>query len=117
MFVTRVSRYILFILLLAAVLLSAAGPGFRTERHLDDHYRKHGAEFGNISKTEYLKLAQQLRDTAVGDAVLQAKRKDGVVTRFHRGHGYFGAYDPDGTIRTFFKPAAGESYFWRQARR
>jgi pyocin large subunit-like protein len=106
-----------FWLLLAVWLLFAGGPGFRTQRHLDDHYKKHGHEFGSISKTEYLRLAQELRDAPAGGPVLESKRRDGVVTRFHRTRGHFGAYNPDRTIRTFFIPVRGESYFRRQAQR
>jgi pyocin large subunit-like protein len=104
------------LLFLAAALL-AAGPGFRTQRNLDEHYAKHGAEFGRISKAEYLRLAQELRDSPPGGSILEAKRAGGVVTKFDRKRGYFGAYDRSGVIRTFFIPAAGESYFRRQARR
>jgi pyocin large subunit-like protein len=103
--------------LLFALLLCAAGPAFRTQRLLDQHYAKHGHEFGRISKAEYLALAQELRDAPVGDPVLEAKRRDGVFTRFHRRRGHFGAYNADLTIRTFFIPVRGEEYFRRQARR
>jgi hypothetical protein len=44
-------------LLVAAALLWAAGPGFRSRTQLEEHYRKHGSEFGNITQAEYLKLA------------------------------------------------------------
>lgn len=104
------------LLLLLAVTLGA-GPSFRSPRTLDEHFRKHGHEFGSISKADYLRLAQELRDMPAGGPVLEARRPDGVITRFHRQNGWFGAYDPDKTIRTFFIPAAGESYFRRQAHR
>ena len=100
-----------------AFALSAAGPGFRSEGDLDRHYRKHSHEFGSIGKAEYLRSAQQLRDAPVGGGVLEARRGDGVFTRFDRKRGWFGAYNRDRTIRTFFIPAAGESYFRRQANR
>lgn len=105
------------LLWLLVTLVLAAGPGFRTKRQLDEHYQKHGTEFGNISKTEYLRLAQELRDTRAGGAVLEKVQPGGVITRFDRRHGYFGAYNPDLTIRTFFIPVDGERYFERQARR
>ena len=107
----------LWLLLLAAILLVADGPGFRGQRHLGQHYAKHGHEFGNISKPEDLRLAQDLRDAPVGGPVLEARRRDGVFTRFHRTKGHFGAYNPDRTIRTFFIPVRGEQYFRRQAQR
>jgi pyocin large subunit-like protein len=104
-------------LLLFGLLLYASGPGFRTPELLDEHYAKHGAEFGSISKAEYLRLAQELRDAPAGGPILEARRPDGEFTRFDRRHGYFGAYNRNGTIRTFFIPNAGERYFQRQAQR
>jgi pyocin large subunit-like protein len=106
-----------FSLVLPVLLLLAAGPGFRTQRHLDEHYVKHGSEFGRISKAEYLRLAQELRDAPAGGTILEARFPDGVYTRFDRKRGCFGAYNPDRTIRTFFVPTDGERYFERQARR
>ena len=104
-------------LLLFGLLLYASGPGFRTPELLDEHYAKHGAEFGSISKAEYLRLAQELRDAPVGGPILEARRPNGEFSRFDRRHGYFGAFNPDRTIRTFFIPNNGERYFQRQARR
>src|SRR5262245_36562965 len=40
--------------------------GFVNERRLDEHYEKHGAEFGRITKQDYLRQAQLLRDAQVG---------------------------------------------------
>ena len=102
-------------LLLTALLLLAAGPGFRSRRLFDEHYAKHGREFGNISRQEYLERAQALRDAPAGGPILEAVTADGIVSRFNRKTGYFGAYNPDRTIRTFFIPNAGERYFHRQA--
>jgi hypothetical protein len=104
-------------LLLAALLLIAAGPGFRSRRQFDEHYAKHGREFGNISQEEYLQRAQALRDAPSGGSILEARTPDGIVSRFDRKTGSFGAYNPDRTIRTFFIPNAGERYFHRQARK
>lgn len=94
-----------------------ANIGFVDQRRLDEHYAKHGGEFGTITKQDYLRQAQLLRDAAVGGPVLQAVRPDGVTTRFDRQTGAFIAVNPDGTIRTFFKPNDGERYWRRQAER
>ncbi len=102
-------------LLLGALLLTAAGPGFRSRRLFEEHYAKHGREFGNISRQEYLARAQALRDAPAGGPVLEARTPDGIISRFDRRSGAFGAYNPDRTIRTFFIPNAGERYFHRQA--
>lgn len=104
-------------LLAIALLVLASGPGFRSRAQLDEHYAKHGAEFGNISKAEFLLLAQELRDAPAGGPILESKRGNGQFSRFDRRKGYFGAYNPDRTIRTFFIPNDGERYFWRQSRR
>lgn len=104
-------------LLLAALVLIAGGPGFRTRRQFDEHYQKHGREFGNITAAQYLKLAQDLRDAPSGGPILEAIKPGGVISRFDRRTGYFGAYNRDGTIRTFFIPNDGERYFRRQAAR
>jgi len=99
----------------AAPARSAAG--FASRQKLLEHYQKHGREFGAISIEEYLRLAQDLRDRPAGGDVLEAVRADGVVTRFDRATGAFIAFNPQLTIRTYFKPNAGESYFRRQAQR
>lgn len=103
--------------LLAAGLLLGAGPGFRSQAQFNEHYQKHGREFGKISQAEYLRLAQELRDAPVGGPILEAIKPGGVISRFDRRKGYFGAYNRDGTIRTFFIPNDGERYFHRQATR
>jgi len=100
-----------------AVARDKANIGFVDERRLNEHYAKHGAEFGNITKQDYLRQAQLLRDAAVGGPVLQTVRADGVTTRFDRQTGAFIAFNPNGTIRTFFKPNDGERYYRRQAER
>ena len=91
--------------------------GFVDQRRLDEHYAKHGAEFGRITKQDYLHQAQLLRDAEVGGPVLQTVRGDGVTTRYDRQTGAFIAFNRNGTIRTFFKPHDGERYYRRQAER
>ena len=91
--------------------------GFRTPELLAEHYRKHGGEFGDITREEYLHRAQSLRDTRPGGPVLELTRRDRVIVRFDRASGAFLAFDPDGTIRTFFKPRQGEVYFQRERMR
>ena len=94
-----------------------ANIGFADQRRLDEHYDKHGAEFGRITKQDYLRQAQLLRDAEVGGPVLQTVRADGVTTKFDRQTGAFVAFNRNGTIRTFFKPNDGERYYRRQAER
>ena len=91
--------------------------GFRSRTDLDEHFRKHGSEFGRISREEYLLKAQALRDAPVGGSIEEIRRDDGTVSRFDRSTGAFIAFNHNGTIRTFFKPNDGEAYFRRQASR
>jgi pyocin large subunit-like protein len=91
--------------------------GFASRQKLVNHYQKHGREFGSISMEEYLRQAQALRDRPAGGNVLEAIRPDGVISRFDRTSGAFIAFNPDQVIRTYFRPAEGETYFWRQSRR
>lgn len=92
-------------------------PGFTSARSLDEHYAKHGQEFGRIGRDEYLAMARRLRDAPVGGPVLEAVRKDGVITRYDRESRAFIAFNRDRTIRTFFRPNDGERYWRRQAER
>ena len=101
--------------LLGPVMLEAGGRGFRNDHYLDEHFAKHGKEFGDISKQDYLRMAQSLRDAKPGPDVLESRRFDGGVARFDKRTGWFVAFDANGTIRTFFIPNAGVRYFRRQS--
>jgi pyocin large subunit-like protein len=116
-FVSSTSLRAFLLVLVLSLIGLAEGPGFRSARQFDDHYVKHGAEFGKITKQQYLKMAQELRDAPKGGEVIEAVRADGVVSRFHKKKGWFIAFNRDRTIRTFFIPNDGERYFWRQAKR
>jgi pyocin large subunit-like protein len=102
--------------LAAASIALAGGPGFRNQHLLDDHFAKYGHAFGHITVQQYLHLAQQLRDSHVSRTILESRSQPGGISRFDVKHGYFGAYDADGTIRTFFIPPDGIRYFERQAK-
>lgn len=91
--------------------------GFTSKAALDEHFNKHGKEFGDISKDEYLHRAQVLRDGILSKDVVQFRRADNVITKFDRKSGGFIAFNRDLTIRTFFKPNDGERYFNRQKTR
>lgn len=91
--------------------------GFRSKKNLVEHYEKHGREFGDISRDEYLRQAQNLRDAPSGGDILETRRVDGITTRYNRVTGDFIAFNEDLTIRTFFRPNDGERYFKRQINR
>lgn len=107
------------IVILACALAAAAwggGAGFRTQHLLQEHYARHGKDFGQITIEQYLHLAQQLRDAHAGKSVLESKRPTGGGAKFDRRRGWFVSYDADGTLRTFFVPKDGIHFFESQAR-
>ena len=112
---SRAIFIVIFALFLSAAAF-AAGRGFRTQHLLEEHYAKHGHEFGRISRDGYLRLAQLLRDSRPSKTVLESRRPDGGGAKFDTRRGWFVAYNADGTIRTFFIPNDGVHYFERQAR-
>lgn len=106
------------VLLSGALALAAlgGGAGFRTQHLLQEHYARHGKDFGQITIDQYLHLAQQLRDAHAGKNVLEIKRPTGGGEKFDKRRGWFVSYDADGTLRTFFVPKDGIHFFESQAR-
>jgi hypothetical protein len=91
--------------------------GFRSYNKLHSHYLKHGREFGNITEEQYLALAQDIRDAPLSKTIIEAEQVGGTISRFDRSTGGFIAFNTDLTLRTFFRPNDGESYFKRAAQR
>jgi pyocin large subunit-like protein len=87
--------------------------GFRTKQRFDDHFVKHGREFGNITKAKYLLMAQELRDAPLSTSIIEARQARGNLARFDRSSGGFIAFDDRLIIQTFFRPNDGEAYFRR----
>src|SRR5438128_2389850 len=73
---------LILLALFSALLLWASGPGFVSRARFNEHYQKHGAEFkqgrlGRITQAEYLRLAQDLRDTPPRGPILQSVNRAG----------------------------------------
>ena len=62
-------------------------------------------------------MAQDLRDASLSSRVIEAPQSNGSYARFDRSSGAFLAFNRDLTIRTFFRPDDGESYFRRAVSR
>jgi hypothetical protein len=86
---------------------------FRNQTRYDEHYEKHGAEFGDITKEQYLELANELINST-SDRVLHKYSEDGDYMYFDQDTNYFLVLSEDGYIRTFFIPSAGINYWNRQ---
>ena len=69
-----------------------------------------------MTEAQYLAMAQDLRDSEISNNVLEAEQVGGTVSRFSRETGAFLAFNHDLTIRTFFHPNDGETYFRRAAK-
>jgi pyocin large subunit-like protein len=80
---------------------------------LPDHFARHGADFGARSAQEYAAMASQFlqRGRTVGFAAKVDSRGD--LRVFDSRSGAFGAYNANGTTKTFFKPHS-PAYFKKQ---
>ena len=80
---------------------------------LADHFARHGRDFGAHDPDDYAAQAAALLQKAHA-AGLPAKRDaDGSLRVFDPSTGAFGAYNRNGTTKTFFKPR-DDRYFDRQ---
>ena len=93
-----------------------APPTVKTWGHLaslEDHFRRHGGDFKAKSADDYARLAWEFRERAKREGLLTKVDSDGVVRIYDPKTGAFGAYNRDGTTKTFFKPNS-PGYFDRQ---
>jgi pyocin large subunit-like protein len=105
---------------IAGRALSAAryvSGGF-AEGQLDIHFAKHAAEWGagNITKTSYLKRAQELLGRDIGGEILSHVLANGDVLRYNTRTNEFAVGAADGTIRTLFRPIEGMTYWLQQVK-
>lgn len=87
---------------------------FRSQKLLDQHFEKHGREFGRITKEEYVKMANELINSDSDSVLSKTEKEDGDYVFFDRNTGYFAVLSKDGYIRTFFVPSQGEKYYNKQ---
>ena len=71
------------------------------------------AEFGDITREQYLALAQQLVDSP-GAQVLTKRDSGGDTLFYDPDTNEFAVKSADGYLRTFFRPSGGQSYYDRQ---
>jgi pyocin large subunit-like protein len=97
----------------SATTILPAGHTWGDPASLPDHFTRHGGDFGARNAEEYEQMAAELLQRAEADG-LPAKIDDsGVLRVFDPRTGAFGAYNRDGTTKTFFKPGS-RGYFERQ---
>lgn len=108
---------LIFLLSACSVPTADEKPQFASDKHLNDHYVKHvirQKEFGEISKEEYLRRAQELVTSEPGGEILVKERSNGDLLFYNKRTNEFAVLTADGIIRTFFKPKDGIDYFLRQ---
>ncbi len=85
---------------------------FRKEEYLEDHFKKHGAEFEYKTAEEYEAGANRVINT---EGVLhKIEKEDGDDVYYLEETNEFVIVSTDGYIRTYFKPTDGIDYYNRQ---
>jgi len=79
---------------------------------LEDHFARHGPALLSQSAEHYARQAHVFYLEREGRQV--KTDIDGAIRVYDAETNTFGAYNADGTTRTFFKPSAGQAYFDRQ---
>lgn len=85
---------------------------FRNETMWEDHFEKHGSEFGYKTKEEYLKGANEVINSSTSKHKIEAEDGDEIYYDEDKNEIVF--VSTDGYIRTYFKPNDGINYYNRQ---
>lgn len=80
---------------------------------LQDHFERHGPDFGAKSPDDYAQMAWRFLQRAKAEGLPAKEDEEGVLRIFDAKTGTFASYNKDGTAKTFFKPGSN-GYFERQ---
>jgi pyocin large subunit-like protein len=80
---------------------------------LADHFARHGRDFHARDAEDYAAQAAALLQRARANGLPAKRTADGTIRVYEPATGAFGAYNANGTTKTFFKPGS-PSYFDRQ---
>lgn len=97
-------------------LYGKAPPTRQTWGHLaslPDHFARHGRDFQAQNADDYARMAWEFRESAKVEGLPTKVDSEGVTRIYDPKTGAFGAYNPNGTTKTFFKPGSRD-YFDRQ---
>jgi len=83
---------------------TAPGAKFGSQARLDDHFKRHGHDFGATSAAQYQRQASKFLTENLGPATLEKTRKNGDVVRYNPNTDEFGVVSKSGVIRTYYKP-------------
>ncbi len=85
---------------------------FKTQDYLEEHFEKHGAEFGYSSAEDYVEGANRV--ISLSAALHKLEREDGDDIYYLEITNELVIVSTQGYIRTYFKPEDGKSYYDRQ---
>ncbi len=77
---------------------------FADNPKLQDHFNRHGGDFGAGSAAQYEQQANTFLNGSRDTGVLEKARPNGDIVRYNPATEEFGIVKPDGTIRTYYKP-------------
>lgn len=80
------------------------GSKFADQLKLNDHFGRHGTDFGANSATEYEQMADAFLTGPKGPNTLEIVRPNGDIVRFDPTTDAFGVVSANGTIRTYYVP-------------
>lgn len=79
---------------------------------LQDHFERHGRDFGATSPDDYAAKAWIFREQARAEGWPMKQDVDGTVRMWNGRTGAFAAFNRDGTTKTYFKP--GNPGYWER---
>src|SRR5215472_7838690 len=82
----------------------AAGESWGDPATLADHFARHGADFGATTADEYAAQASAFLQRSQAEGLPTKVDSRGVIRVYDPNTNTFGAYNPNGTTRTFYKP-------------
>jgi hypothetical protein len=99
------------------ILTNMAGAGvpktWGNPSGVPDHFVRHGADVGAKNAESYVDQASEFRKRSQTDGLPTKIDPKGTIRIYDPASNTFGAYNADGTTKTFFKPTS-PTYFDRQ---
>ena len=83
---------------------TGSGARFADQAKLDDHFARHGSDFGAKTTLEYQAQADRFLTASKPAGVLEKTRPNGDVVRYNPSTDEFGVVSSGGSIRTYYKP-------------
>ncbi len=83
---------------------TGTGAKFADQVKLDDHFNRHGSDFGATPAADYAQKVDNFLTGPKSPIALEIVRTDGDVVRYDPATEAFGVVSICGTVRTFYKP-------------